>query len=293
MFRRFLWLCTAVVLATFGACGGQDADTDADAERAAAPRRIASLAPSLTELLFELGLGDRVVAVTRYCDRPRAAAKLPAVSDSKQVSLEALVDLRPDLIIFNSKAVEAQLQPIRTRYTTLMAPTETIPEMLATIENIGRATGAEEPARALRKSLQDLIDTTRAKHAGAVHGKVLVVLQRDPFFVAGPGSYVDELLQILGWENAAAGLSERWPRLSTEGLLQYRPDVILDLGIGNSASVREVEDYWKQFETVPAVRTGRVYALRANVLVRPGPALPETLAELEQCLARGPDREPK
>lgn len=284
MARRAVWPLAIAVFAVLGGCGG----TDPAASPGAAPRRIASLAPSLTELLFALGLGDRVVAVTRYCDRPPAASELPAVSDSKQVSLEALVDLRPDLIIFNSKAVETQLQPIASRYPTLMAPTETLAEMFDTIDAIGRATDTDARAGAMRKRLEDLVASTRAEHAGQARGKVLVVLQRDPFFVAGPGSYVDELLGILGWENAAAGLGERWPRLSAEGLLQYRPDVILDLGIGNTASASEVQEYWKKFETVPAVRAGRVYALRASVLVRPGPALPETLLELEQCLTRLP-----
>ena len=106
------------------------------------------------------------------------------------------------------------------------------------------------------------------------------MVQRDPFFVAGPGSYVDELLDILGWDNAVEGLKARWPQLSAEGLLQFAPDVILDLGIGSEETPQEAVAYWQRFPSLPAVRDGRVRALRSQLLVRPGPALRETFAEL-------------
>ena len=116
--------------------------------------------------------------------------------------------------------------------------------------------------------------------------RVLFVVQRDPFFVAGPGSYVDELLAALGYENAARDLGSAWPSISAEALLELAPDVLVDAAIGDESD--DPRDYWRRFESLPAVKSGRVRRMSSDAVVRPGPAIGEALDALADSI--GPER---
>lgn len=263
--------------------------SDAAAERTPPPQRIISLAPSLTELLFALGVGDRIVGVTTHCDRPPEARQLPQVGDITQLSLEAIASLAPDLILVNSLALEEALQPLRDRVRIITVPTDNLDQVLASVELVGDAVGRPETARELKKQHAATLDAARSRRGNRTGARVLVVVQRDPFFVAGHGSYVHELLELLGYENAAAGLNAAWPCVSAEALIQMAPDALVDAAPNASATEANGDEealaYWNQFPNLPAVKTTRVRRLKSDSVVRPGPSLKEALEALEQSIA--------
>ena len=240
--------------------------------------RVVSLAPSITETVFSLGAEDVLVAVTSRCDRPAAAREKPSVGDVTQISLERIAALEPDLVLVNSVTHVEMLKPLASRIDVKFVPTDTVAQMLDGITAVGAAVGQEDAARELRATLETRLEERRAIAPATSPARVLFVVQRDPFFVAGPGSYVDELLAALGYENAARGLGSAWPSISAEALLELAPDVLVDAAIGDENE--DPRDYWRRFESLPAVRNGRVRRMESDAVVRPGPGLVEALDAL-------------
>jgi iron complex transport system substrate-binding protein len=264
-------------------CAGED--------RGVAPRgsppRIVSLAPSLTELLFELGAGDQVVGVTSMCDRPAAARTKPQVGDSKAVSLESIAALQPDLVLVNSELLVESLSPLASRVDVRLVRTDNIALVLAAVLSVGEAVGRSAAAQALHQRLESAIARAKRDAADRASTAVLFVIQHNPFFVAGPGSYVDELLGVLGYRNAAAQLEGHWPCISEEAMLTLEPDVIVDAAL-ERASIENGDGAllarWRRYRSLPAVRSGRITTLRDPVVVRPGPALESALQALERTI---------
>lgn len=270
----------ALAVVLLAACSDRGGRT-AEAPRVAT--RVVSLAPSLTETLYVLDAEDVVLAVTSHCDRPPAAKEKPHVGDVTQLSLERIAGLEPDLVLVNSVAHVEMLAPLAARVPVRFVPTDDIPQVLDAVVAVGEAVGRGAAARALRTRLEEEVAARRAGAADRSGTRVLFVVQRDPFFVAGPGSYVDQLLDVLGYANAADGLARPWPNVSAEALIEMAPDVLVDAAIG----VDEADPlaYWERFESLPAVRSGRVHRMRDDVVVRPGPAIAEALDALERSIA--------
>lgn len=256
-------------------CGCGDAPVPAPA--AGAGLRIVSLAPSHTELLFALGVGDSVVGRTRFCDRPAAAKAIPSVGDAKSVQLEAIIALQPDLVLTNAEAIVEMLAPIAERVPVRLVRTDTLAQWTDAVRVVGDLVGRPEAAASLTAHLDSVIAKARATARSHARERVLVVVQRSPFFVAGRGSYVHELLDILGYENAAAGLDSAWPSLSAEALVGLAPDAIVDAapdaGTSGLSEADELRAFWSTFTMVPAVAHDRVRRLTDDVVVRPGPEL--------------------
>jgi iron complex transport system substrate-binding protein len=207
------------------------------------------------------------------------------------LSRETVASLEPDLVISNATGTSEALGPLRERMRVLQVPTDTLEDLLRAVVTVGKAVGREDAARALRGRMEDVVEAARlrGRKRAATRRRVLVVVQRDPFFVAGPGSYVDSLLEVLGWKNAAAGLGKAWPTISAEALLGLAPDAIVDAAPnapGASGDTdAEARTYWSRYESLPAVKQGRIRRLRDDAAVRPGPALQAALEVLDASIA--------
>ncbi len=279
-FLRALAILAAGVLS--GACGGKADSPSPFPAPPSAARRVVSLAPSHTELLFALGAGDAVVGVTRFCDRPPEAKTRTVVGDSRSLSLETLAALAPDLVVLNAEGVAAALGPMKDRVRTLSVSTDTLPQLLDAVGILGAAVGREERARALRAEMEGALEEGRRRNAARPPTRVLVVVQREPFFVAGGASYVDALLRAIGCANAAGDVPGAWPTLSAEALLLRAPDAIIDASFDRTGRDRE---WWAaRFPTLPAAREGRVRALTDEAALRPGPGVAAALRALEESL---------
>lgn len=191
------------------------------------PQRIVSLKPNITEILFALGAGKHVVGVTRWCDFPPAAARLPKVADYLQPNLEAVLALQPDLVIGSTEnslqapVTRLQQQGIRVVLLTF----DSLASTFDAIHTMGQIVGAPQKARALTQQLRRQIDRLHADPPPTRHAVLLV--GTSPLVAAGPRSLLGELLVAAGGHNAITATHPHYPRISLEQLLAAQPEVIL------------------------------------------------------------------
>lgn len=240
-------------------------------------QRIVSLAPSVTETLFALGAGDEVVGVSQYCDYPPAATRLPRVGSFLTPNVEAIIGLRPTLVIgLGLSSDTRELGVLRaTGCGVMITSDDSLAEIEAGIGNVGERIGRAEAARAMLSSINAEIDAVRAKVAGTQRVRVLMLVGHEPIYAVGARTYLDDLLTIANSENVADASGQQWPQLSIEYIIAARPDVILDGQMGNGAAAPS--HFWERFPIIPAVRNHRVYGYPQNPVLHPGPRVGKSL----------------
>mgnify|MGYP000633942891 CR=1 FL=1 len=261
----------------------------------APPKRVISTAPSITETLFALGLGDRVVGVTTFCRYPPEAARKPKIGNYLRPDLEAIVALRPDLVIAERSMVRQALSLPGLKLRLLEVDDSTIDGVLRSIQTMGDAMGEGAKAQALAGSIKDQLSLTRRSTVNLPRKKVLFVVGRTPgrvedLIAAGSGSYLDELVRIAGGENIFAGAAVSYAKINLEEVLARDPDVVIDMGeMARTANVteqqkREVVRLWQRYPSLKAVRQKRVFAVASDIFVVPGPRLAEAAREIARLV---------
>jgi iron complex transport system substrate-binding protein len=246
-------------------------------------RRVVTLAPSLTDIVLELGAGERLVGVSRFDERSEVA-KLPRVGGFVDPSIEAVLALKPDLLLVqpgpgNRRPVEA-LAEMGTPVLSLSLGT--VSDVLAAERIIGRVLGRAERGEALARRLEETRSRIRTRAGGSKPVRVLFVYGFDPLVVAGPGSFADELLTDAGGINVAANASSPYPLYSVERAILARPEVVVD-----GADVPSGRD---QLRSLPGLKEARWVQLPDRSLLHPGPALERGLVELFALLHPGVSR---
>lgn len=282
---RFL---AAAALLCVAACGPAAAPKPAESRAA----RVVSLAPAFTETLIALGAADSVVGIGRFDPAVPGRPDLPRLGDAMSVNLESLAALAPDVVLVNSTMLEEKLAPVAARLRVVRLPTDRLDESLRAIGDISRLVGRDAEGAELTATIRSALDAARARsderrRRGEKPPRVLVVVQRRPFYTAGAGSFVDDLLRAAGAENVFGDVAKPWPEVGEESIVARAPDVILDASVGDVDTVAgraELASDWQRFPTVPAVKTGRVLVIREDALFRAGPRIPEALAVLERLL---------
>jgi len=253
------------------------------------PRRIVSLAPNITEILFALGLGDRVVGVTRYCDYPPAALEREKVGGLLDPNLEKIRALRPDLVIAFRGNPWSSIDRLRGLGLSVFVldigkTIETVPRIIALI---GRVTLREETAGALVRSLEAKARTLAGLLAKA-NGtpKIFIQLQGLGLSTCGGESYLNDLLERAGGANIAGRLKRDWLEYSRERLLQDDPEVIIVLARTEAdfAKARSWFESQGGLKEIRAVRAGRVVRLDENAASRFGPRLYDALFDLARLV---------
>jgi iron complex transport system substrate-binding protein len=252
-----------------------------------APHRIVSTAPSITEALFALGVGSQVVGVSQYCDFPLEVANLPKVGSYIRPNLEAIVRLKPDLVILQTGAAEVPDRLKALNIPFIEVPHGTLNDVFSAIEMIAKSAGVGGRSTGLVSSIQDSLRSIRTKSHTMPSASVIAIVDRrqgtlTDLTAVGPGNYLNEMLEIAGGNNALAkpGLP-RYPHISIETIIREDPDVILDLtNMQDSEAKRTAERpallaLWQQNQTLKAARNGRVYFGTSNVLLVPGPRAPK------------------
>lgn len=250
----------------------------------AEPRRVVSLLPSFTEIVVELGAADRLVGCTEYCEPGRDVARVPWEGAT---AAEAILRLAPDLVLRQSPRKEGD--PLhealeRAGVPVLSTPSESVADVREAIVRIGRALGVPERARAYRGDFDFALEVACAGAAGRPRPKVLFVFGRDAgsaanVRAAGGGSFLDELIRLAGGENVLAD-QPPYANVSLETIVRRAPEVIID----NLPPEEDPRAAWARLEGVPAVRDGRIYAVRDNHLLIPGPKLPSAVLRLVEIL---------
>ncbi len=228
----------------------------------ALPKRIVSLKPNITEILFALGAGDSVVGVTKYCDYPEQAKKLPKIADYTRPFVEPIVALEPDLVIGSREEssrksiVELEKLGIKTEILPFTTLDETISSIIKISEIVGKEVEGEKIVEQMRARLSEM----KKKWEKIPKVRVLAVVGRRPLIVFGRGTYMDEILQVAGASNVVSAGSVKYPRWGVENVMVANPDVILDFSMGSETADPEVVlKSWNGLKVVGAVVKNRVY----------------------------------
>jgi iron complex transport system substrate-binding protein len=247
------------------------------------PARIISLAPNLTEILYDLGLGDRVVAVSRYCNFPPEVNAKPKIGGMSNPSLEAIVAMRPEMVLLtndgNPREIERRLRKLGVRTHVFRA--KRLEDLPGEIRALGTALDvrarADQRAERIERVIRRYAEKARSS-PGRTMQKVLLVVQPDPLIVAGPGTAMDDVLKLLGLQNIAAKAKTEYPRYSLEVIIRQSPDIIV-IGKGHDAVMAQSRRLLKKLDRVEAVRQGRVYYID-DPLFRLGPRITDGIAEI-------------
>ncbi|MGD0596257.1 MAG: cobalamin-binding protein [Sedimentisphaerales bacterium] len=252
-------------------------------------QRIVSLSPNLTEIVFALGLGDRVVGVSNNCDWPAEAKQKPKMGTFWQPNTEAIIAAKPDLVVCESflqhKEVAETLKRAGLRVVSLHA--ESIEELYSAILSIGQAAGCSDKAEPLATKIKSDIDQIRAKSSSARKVKVLWAVQTEPMRVVGVKTFVNEIIDLAGGQNVIEPTGDQYPSVGTETILTSGAEVIIQSAMGTEDITKQqeaAEKFWNRFANLPAVKNKKVYVIEADTVLRLGPRLPDGIMAVAKLL---------
>jgi ABC-type Fe3+-hydroxamate transport system substrate-binding protein len=257
------------------------------------PQRIVSTAPSLTETLFSLGVGDRVVGVTTWCRYPEEAQAKPKIGGYSTPSMEAILALHPDLVVL---AAETR-NDVGRRLAELHVPTmevrlDSLRSIEDSIRQIARGLGVAERGEALAARIEAQRAAVVRAVAGRPHVRTLLLLGHSPdaltsLYAVGPKSFLGEMLEAAGGENVLSDVRTPYPRISVEEVIGRDPDVILAIlsppADATDAAAR-ARQLWSAYPSLRAVRMGAIRAVVDDTIVQPGPRVGEKIAILAEAL---------
>jgi iron complex transport system substrate-binding protein len=245
------------------------------------PRRIVSLVPATTEMLFAMGAGGRVAGVSDYDRFPAAVENIPRVGGLLDPNLERILALRPDLVIVYETQADLKRQLERVGIPVYSYVHRGLPDITETLRSIGRRIGLDAAADAEAARIERRLADTRARVAGRTRPKTLLVFGRDPgalrhIDASGGYGFLHDLLELAGGADVLADLHRQSVQMSTEMVLARAPQVILELHYGTSLPGSRVDAerrVWNALPSVPAVKNDRVYLLSGDEFVVPGPRI--------------------
>jgi iron complex transport system substrate-binding protein len=245
-----------------------------------APERIISLAPGNTEILFALGLADKVVGRTDYCDYPAEAKTKPSIGSFSKPSIEKIVALYADLILA-ANIHKDQVVPVLERlgFTVVTLSPDNIDEVLDSITLVGKATGKQAEATELTNSLSNRVKAVTDKTRGLAETKrprVFYVLWYDPLMTSGNGTFQADLIQRAGGTNIAQNL-EGWKTISLEAVITANPEVIIAGDMSDGGLNYQFATSEARLQNTDARKNRRVYWVNSDVASRPGPRIVDAL----------------
>lgn len=250
----------------------------------AEPKAIISLAPSNTEILYALGLGDKVVGVTEFCNYPPEAVEKPKIGGFRDVSIEKVVELEPDLILATNihiAEVVPALEKLGLRVVVIDPPD--LPGVLEGIRLVGKITGQEKGAEALADEIGERIDAVAKAVEGRKRPRVFWEISSD-LWTAGPGSFINDLIVRAGGENIAAEAEAPWVQLSNEAIIEADPEVIFlaDHPFGETAEAVAARPGWDKISAVAGNRIIEVEDI--DIFSRPAPRVVDALEMAAKAL---------
>lgn len=257
-------------------------------------QRLISLSPSITEMVFALGLGDRLVAVTDYCDYPPEAQSLPSIGGYTDPSLEAIVAQEPDLVILLQAQQQLRQQLNAMGIVTHSIDNFTLLDIEAAIASIGQLTGHDKQASALLDEIHKTIEQVQHKVAGQPPVRTMISIAHyvnteklDTIYLAGQQDFYNDLLKLAGGTNVFLDKHIKVPSITEEGILRMNPDVIIDVfpeADDHHSDMNLVKQQWLKLDAVSAVKQGRVHIIERDYASIPGPRIFLLLPEFARLL---------
>ncbi|MEN6381204.1 MAG: ABC transporter substrate-binding protein [Synergistaceae bacterium] len=256
----------------------------------ASPKKIISMTPVGTEILFALGQGDSIIGVTNFCDYPPEATKKPKMGDFAALNFEMLMSMKTDLLLLQDMHMQFTPQLDRLKIPYIVMKQNTIDEICDSITRLGKICSAQAKAQKLVSGIRADVKLVTSKVKGLDKPKVLLCVSRElserqinSFYVAGNNNFYGEMIALAGGENAVAEKKISYPQVSLEGLMTINPNVIIDL-VGDKTfyhskdkidvdtifNEKYLKGQWQRSAKVDAVNKGRIYIMQGTVYLRPG-----------------------
>ncbi len=258
------------------------------------PKRIISLAPSITETIFAVGAGSQLVAVTDFCHYPQQVQDLPSIGGYLDPSLSQIVAHQPDLVIMldRQQTLNKQLQQLGIR--TLLIDNARLDGIVASVLQIGTASGHQQQAQTLYNQLQRQIAHIKQQVADQPRKETLLAIahftnseQLDLVYIAGQRDFYNDILQRAGGRNVYQDTRLKVPAVSMEGLLRMNPEVIIDVfpdASAHQADLRKVRQQWQQLAPITAVKQQQIHFIEADYATVPGPRIIQLLTDIARLL---------
>lgn len=249
------------------------------------PNRIITLAPNLTELVFELGLGSKIVGNTSYCNYPDSANKIENVADLLTVNLEKITTLQPDLIFItaegNSKSDYDKLVDLGLK--VFVSNPRHYNGIKKTMLDMGKIFNLSEKAQSIVSNWESRIETVKETHNQLVFRSAMFLISTNPIFSVGKNSFIHQILTYAGLENITADSEISYPMFNREDLLVKNPDCIL-LYETNNNNIDELLKTYPEWYTLPAIINKRVFFINADLYSRPGPRFIDAVENLNELI---------
>jgi len=254
----------------------------------AAPQRVISTSPAITEILFALSVGNKVVGVTDFCSYPKEACILPSIGGPLNPSTETWISLKPDLIIIQEDSKIIQKNANIFKIPSLMVSVSNLKDILISIQAIADALEIPEIGRQLTDKIKIKINNYRIQLKQLKPRQVLMLLSdtNDPsrdLYAVGRETFLNELLTIAGGENVLPHTMAKYPKVSKEFIIAKSPEIIIEIGPKSNLSNERIlvrKKAWGKYPTLRAVRNDRLYFIGADYILIPGPRLVNILDDL-------------
>ena len=254
------------------------------------PQRIVSHVPSITETLFALDLGERVVGVSDYCNYPEEARSKPSIGGYYGPSIENIIAQNPDLVLTDGEGVNQDIIPVLEGLgvaCVVIAPKD-IEGILNDIELLGGITGSEKRAEEMVSEIRNRLDKIVSQVEGTPRVKVLYIYDATDLnypWTAGPGSFADALVAMAGGENIAADTEAAWAQISIEVILSANPEVIIvDASMGTAMVLVEELKAHPVWRETAAVKSNRIHIIDGDLVNRSGPRIAQGLEEIARSI---------
>jgi iron complex transport system substrate-binding protein len=309
--QLFLLVCVVCIVLADNGCAPVSQETHQETpqpiRRIELPQRLISTTPSITEILFDIGIGDRIVGDSRFTRYPPEAEKIEKIGNLYDGNWERIVELKPDLVLVLTKGENLRLQCEKFGIESLTVDHGSMEGVLASYDLIGERLGAEvmQAAQARKTALEEKLSVLRAKGESLPPIRVLICIDRihgigqlQNLYVAGTNPYFQDAIHWAGGINVAETTDTAFPCISTEDVAAMNPDVIIDLmlsevvKLSSKPSEEEPEKKeadpiadWKTLgNEVNAVKTGRIHVLTEGYATIPGPRMPLLVEKLLEIL---------
>jgi len=250
------------------------------------PKRIVSLAPNITEILFDLGLDEEIVGVSIHCNYPEKAKTKVRVGSYINVDFERIVFLKPDLIIAtgagNTREMVERLEKLG--FPTYVLFPKNLSDIFKSIFHLGRVVNREKEASRVVQEMNQRSQRVVERAKGLPRPRVFLQIGEAPLVTVGKGSFANDILQLAGGENIASTEKEMYPRVGIEEVLKRAPEVILISSMNPKGDYEKVLQEWSRWKTIPAVKNGRIHLINSDLIDRPSPRIIESLEEIARLL---------
>ena len=288
----FVWLLSCIFL--FTSCKSENVQapintasnrevTDDLGRRLKIPARVeraVSLAPNLTEIVFAVGAGERLVGVTTFCDYPAEALKIQKIGDTQTPNIENIIALKPQIVLVSTASQMENFTKILDEQGIAVFVTNpnNLDDIYKTVNQFGEIFGKTEEARKIADDLKKRVADVEARTASAEDVKVFLQISREQLFTVGKDSFMTDLIRRAGGASVTANVEAAYPKLSKETALALNPEAII---LSDSEDNREPNDV---FKNSPAMRNGKIFKINAELLSRPGPRIIDGLEQIAKAL---------